>query len=62
MRDLDEGPHRKCHTCGKLQPEPRCLNYNDHWFCGLICKKKQKEKDDANLASPSGRVVRYHER
>lgn len=49
MRDLDEGPHRKCHQCGKLQPEARCLDYNDHWYCGLNCKRKRKEKENEDL-------------
>ena len=47
--DLDFGPHRRCYTCGTLQPEPRCIEYNDHWFCGLQCKLKQEKKDDEAL-------------
>jgi len=49
MRDLDEGPHRKCHWCGKLHPERRMLNYNDHFYCCLQCKLKQEETDDDSL-------------
>ncbi len=49
MRDLDEGPHRKCFWCGKMQPEARTLQYNDHHFCGIICKIKQEETDDDTL-------------
>ena len=38
-----------CHTCGDIEFEDKMLEYNDHWFCGILCKLKQKEKDDENL-------------
>jgi hypothetical protein len=56
MSDLDFGPHHKCHTCGKMQPHRRCIEYNDHWFCGITCKLTQERKDNENLRRPPSRV------
>lgn len=45
----DEGAHRKCHWCQKLEHQKRMLNYNDHYFCSIQCKLKQEECDDDTL-------------
>jgi len=38
------------------------LEYNDHMFCGIICKLKQERKDDENLARPMPRSVGYYDK
>lgn len=50
MRDLDEGPHRQCDNCGKLQPEPRCIEFNGRWYCGLNCKLKAERSQDVQIS------------
>lgn len=52
MTDLDFGPHRRCALCGELHPEPRCLEYNDRWYCGITCKLKAKRREDDALRNP----------
>lgn len=47
--DLDNQPQQTCFICGKVQSEARCLELNDHFFCGLTCKKKQQAKEDEAL-------------
>lgn len=60
MTDLDWGAIHKCAWCGKQQPEPRCIEYNDRMYCGISCKLKQERKDDENLARPLSRAARVY--
>ena len=46
-----------CHNCGEIEFEDKMLEYNDHYFCGINCKVKQKEKDDAKLNSGYDPVI-----
>lgn len=61
MSELDFGAHRKCAWCGKIQPEKRCLEYNDKFFCCIQCKIKQEElEDDSLYTRVTGNVLRFN--
>ena len=38
-----------CRVCGDIEFEDKMLEYNDHFFCGIRCKKHQERIDDAKL-------------
>lgn len=52
MRDLDTGPHRRCHVCHFMHPERRMIDYQGKWFCGIIHKLKheREQHEKARLA------------
>ena len=51
-----------CWICGDIEFEDKMLEYNNHMFCGIICKLKQERKDDENLARPMPRSVGYYDK
>lgn len=48
----------RCARCGKLEVEAQMIEYNDKWFCGILCKVAETREEERRLADP----VRYTER
>lgn len=38
-----------CNTCGRTEFEDSMLEYNDRFYCSLICKQKQERKENEEL-------------
>lgn len=41
----------RCYSCGKNEYERNMLEYNDHHFCGIRCKKAQERIEDERLST-----------
>ena len=51
-----------CWICGDIEFKDKMLEYNDHMFCGIICKLKQERKDNENLVRLVPRSVGYYDK
>ena len=40
---------KTCHTCGEIEFEDKMIEFNDHHFCGILCKITQERKENESL-------------